>query len=68
LRKTIGTELALAGVSLVKAMHLMRHTDPKLTARIYLDVGVLDLDGGVNLLRKLDIRIATPDDLPEEAA
>jgi integrase/recombinase XerC len=68
LRKTFGTELALAGVSLVKAMPLMRHSDPKLTARIYCDAGVLDLDGAVNSLRSLGVAVLTMDDLPEEAA
>jgi integrase len=35
LRVTFATRLALAGVSLVQAQKLMRHSDPKLTANIY---------------------------------
>lgn len=39
LRHTFCTALAKAGVSLSEAMGLMRHTDQRLTARIYADAG-----------------------------
>ncbi len=42
-RKTFGTELARAGVSLATSQKLMRHSDPKLTSNIYTDLKNLDL-------------------------
>ena len=50
LRKTFGTHLARAGVSLRVAQELMRHSDPKLTANLYTDPRLLDAGGAVDLL------------------
>ena len=41
LRKTFGTLLAAAGVPLTTVQRLMRHSNPQLTAKLYIDV-----DGG----------------------
>lgn len=43
LRVTFGTNLTLAGASPREAMELMRHSDIKLTMRIYTDAGKLSL-------------------------
>ena len=50
LRVTLGTLLATNGVPLVNAMHLMRHSDPKLTMKVYTDASQLELG---NSLAKL---------------
>ena len=42
-RVTFCTMLALSGVPHNEAMQLMRHRDPRLTMKIYLDVTQLDL-------------------------
>jgi len=47
LRATFCTLLALAGVPLNKAMHLMRHNDPKLTMKVYMDAAQLDLSAAL---------------------
>lgn len=44
LRVTYGTMLAVNNVPLSDAMHLMRHSDPKLTMRIYTDASQLALN------------------------
>jgi integrase len=41
LRKTLGTELAKAGVPMRAAMQLMPHSHPNLTAKTYTDAGKL---------------------------
>lgn len=48
LRKTFGTHLAAKGVSVVEWSHLMRHTDPSLTRRLYQDARLIDLTGAAN--------------------
>jgi integrase len=53
LRKTFGTHLALAGVNFQTAVRLMRHRDPGLTARLYTDPVLLDMQGAVAGLAKL---------------
>ena len=53
LRVTFGSMLAAAGVPLTTAQHLMRHSDPKLTASVYTDPAVLDLRGAVSKLPTL---------------
>ena len=53
LRKTFCTSLARAGVTLQTAMRLMRHTDPKLTARVYVDAGQLPTSDAVASLPSL---------------
>jgi integrase len=43
LRKTFGTMLARAGVPLTTTQRLMRHSDPQLTAKLYIDVDPVDM-------------------------
>lgn len=43
LRETFCTMLAVNHVPLADAMHLMRHSDPKLTMKIYTDASQLAL-------------------------
>jgi len=50
LRVTYCTSLARAGVSLVVAQRLMRHSDPKLTANTYTRLEALDLHRAVTAL------------------
>ncbi len=50
LRVTYCTSLARAGVSLVVAQRLMRHSDPKLTANTYTRLEALDLHRAVAAL------------------
>ena len=50
LRMTFASHLAAAGVPLRTAQELMRHSDPKLTASIYQDMGILDIAGAVESL------------------
>lgn len=53
LRKTFGTHLAMAGVDLRVASWLMRHSDVRLTAKVYTDPMLLDMKGAVNRLAHL---------------
>lgn len=48
LRKTFGTHLAIAGVDLRITQRLMRHSDPKLTMKLYTDPMLLDMHGAAN--------------------
>ena len=50
LRMTYATHLALTGVDLRQTQKLMRHSDPKLTANVYTDAGLMDLHGAVERL------------------
>ena len=50
LRGTTATLLARAGVPLVVAQRILRHTDPRLTANIYTHVDVGDLRAGIDRL------------------
>ena len=50
LRKTLGTELATAGVPIRIAMELLRHSDAKLTTKIYTDAGMLPIWDAVGAL------------------
>lgn len=54
LRVTYGTMLAKAGVNIRTAMELMRHTDIRLTTRVYTDARLLDTAGAVEQLPRLD--------------
>lgn len=56
LRVTLGTLLSITGVSLSDAMHLMRHSDPKLTMKIYTDASRLKLNHALASLPALGIR------------
>jgi len=58
LRHTFGTSLAKAGVPLQVAMRLMRHTDPKLTARVYVDAGQLPTHEAIGSLPSLALESA----------
>ena len=50
LRHSFGTRLASLNVPLPVAMNLMRHSDPKLTAKLYVDQAALPMAGSVGLL------------------
>ena len=50
LRPTTATLLARAGVSLVIAQRILRHSDPRLTANIYSRVDLADLQAGIDRL------------------
>ena len=65
LRMFFASHLARAGVPLRTAQELMRHSDPKLTAGIYQDVGVLDVRGAVEALPSF--AIDTTEDVEAEA-
>jgi integrase len=54
LRVTYATMLARAGVSLVQAQRLMRHSDPKLTANVYTR---LRLDDAHEAVARIDLGI-----------
>jgi len=51
LRSTYATNLARLGVNLQTAQALLRHSDPKLTARTYTKLGITDLGRAVADLR-----------------
>ncbi len=53
LRHTYGTMLSKAGVAPRVAMELMRHTDLKLTMKVYTDPRIFDLAGAVEMLPTL---------------
>jgi integrase/recombinase XerC len=55
LRVSFVTNLARAGVSLFHASKLARHTDPKLTARIYAKLGIVDQAEAVSKLPDLTL-------------
>lgn len=48
LRGTTATLLARAGVGLVVAQRILRHSDPRLTANIYSRVDLADLQAGID--------------------
>ena len=50
LRKTFATELANLQLPLRVAMELMRHSDPKLTTKVYTDAGMLPIWDAVGSL------------------
>jgi integrase len=43
LRKTFGTLLAMAGVPLTTVQRLMRHSNPQMTAKLYIDVDPVNM-------------------------
>jgi hypothetical protein len=53
LRVTFDSRLAASGTSLRTAMELMRHSDARLTTRIYTDPRLLDTAAAVNVLPRL---------------
>ena len=50
LRHTLATRLDAAGVSLTRAQDLMRHSDPRLTAKIYTHLVIADRSSAVESL------------------
>ena len=50
LRKTLGTNLARAGVPRRTAMSVMRHSDGKLTDKIYTDENLLGIETAIDVL------------------
>ncbi len=59
LRHTFGTMLSKAGVAPRVAMELMRHTDLRLTMKVYTDPRVFDLSGAVESLPAIQAIAAT---------
>lgn len=57
LRMTFGTLLAVNHVHLTDAVHLMRHSDPKLTMKIYTDASQLALDRSLSMLPKIVMHV-----------
>ena len=53
LRHTFGTNLSLAGVLPRVAMELMRHSDMRLTMKVYTDANLLPTGDGIDLLPSL---------------
>jgi len=56
LRGTYATLLARVGVNLQTAQALMRHSDPKLTAKTYTKLGITDF---AETIRRLDVALPT---------
>ena len=56
LRVTLGTMLAVNHVPLTDAMQLMRHSDPKLTMKVYTDASQLELAGSIAMLPEIHLR------------
>jgi integrase len=55
LRTTFGTLLGRGGVPLRTAQAAMRHSDPKLTANVYTDPKLLDVEGALDALPSLSL-------------
>ncbi len=55
LRATFCTMLAVNRVPLNEAMHLMRHSDPKLTMKVYTDSAQLELSAGIASLPSMTL-------------
>lgn len=60
MRHSYGTLLSKGGVSPREAMSLMRHTDLRLTMKVYTDPRIFDLAGAVE---KLPIQLVKPEEL-----
>ena len=66
LRHSYGTLLSKGGVSPREAMSLMRHTDLRLTMKVYTDPRIFDLAGAVE---KLPIQLVKPEELqPQQSS
>ena len=48
--------LAVNQVSLTEAMQLMRHSDPKLTMKVYADASQLELVNSIAMLPEIQLR------------
>jgi integrase len=57
LRMTFGTLLAVNHVHLTDAVHLMRHSDPKLTMKIYTDASQLALSDSMAKLPAIGVHV-----------
>jgi integrase len=57
LRVTFGTMLSRNQVSLTDAVHLMRHSDPKLTMKIYTDASQLELGDSLAKLPAIGLHL-----------
>lgn len=57
LRGTFCTMLAVNGVPLANAMQLMRHSDPKLTMKLYTDASQLELGVSLGSLPSLSVHV-----------
>lgn len=55
LRVTLGTMLALKNVPINEAMQLMRHSDPKLTMKVYTDASQLSFASALASLPAIDL-------------
>jgi Phage integrase family len=67
LRHTFDTLLAKGGVSQRVAQELMRHSDPRMTANVYTDLGIGDTAGALDALPALPLPLApgvAPDLVP----
>lgn len=60
LRTTLGSQLAAAGVPLVVAKAIMRHSTVELTAKHYIDVTILDTKGAVERLAPTPVTLREP--------
>ena len=60
LRTTFGTMLARSGVPMRTAQQLMRHSDIRLTANVYVDPALLDLQGAVESIPSVASSVAQP--------
>lgn len=71
LRVTFGTRLARAGVPLMRAVELMRHSDPRLTQRVYVDLGLDDAASELERLPSLaandGAKVAPAESAPSDA-
>lgn len=65
LRVTYGTNLTLSGAAPRVVMELMRHSDIKLTMKIYTDVGRLPLADAVAKLPSLGAQAVCPETCPK---
>jgi integrase len=57
LRNTFGTLLAVNHVDIVEASQLMRHSDPKLTMKIYTDTSQLALGSALSMLPSPNLHV-----------
>lgn len=65
LRVTYGTNLTLAGAAPRVVMELMRHSDIKLTMKIYTDAGKLPLAAAVSSLPAMPAKTVCPETCPK---
>ncbi len=66
LRKTLGTNLAKAGVARRTAMSVMRHSDGKLTDKIYTDENLLGVETAIDVLPTFTGKTGTPSQIASQ--